>query len=95
MVKGLTEYNGTPVESTLFIHIPLPEYNMAAKIYEPINDGFTKDGNGNFGMLREPICSPYYNSGMFEKIVELNSTKNVICGHEHKNNFRFCTEELD
>lgn len=38
-------------------------------------------------MLREPICSPYYNSGMFEKIVELNSTKNVICGHEHKNNF--------
>lgn len=87
MVKGLTEYNGTPVESTLFIHIPLPEYNMAAKIYEPINDGFTKDENGNFGMLREPICSPYYNSGMFEKIVELNSTKNVICGHEHKNNF--------
>lgn len=87
MIKGLTEYNGTPVESTLFIHIPLPEYNMAAKIYEPINDGFTKDENGNFGMLREPICSPYYNSGMFEKIVELNSTKNVICGHEHKNNF--------
>ena len=87
MVKGLAEYNGTPVESTLFIHIPLPEYNMAAKIYEPINDGFTKDENGNFGMLREPICSPYYNSGMFEKIVELNSTKNVICGHEHKNNF--------
>ena len=87
MVKGLTKYNGTPVESTLFIHIPLPEYNMAAKIYEPINDGFTKDENGNFGMLREPICSPYYNSGMFEKIVELNSTKNVICGHEHKNNF--------
>ena len=87
MVKGLAEYNDTPVESTLFIHIPLPEYNMAAKIYEPINDGFTKDENGNFGMLREPICSPYYNSGMFEKIVELNSTKNVICGHEHKNNF--------
>lgn len=87
MVKGLAEYNGTPVESTLFIHIPLPEYNMAAKIYEPINDGFTKDDNGNFGMLREPICSPYYNSGMFEKIVELNSTKNVVCGHEHKNNF--------
>lgn len=87
MVKGLAEYNGTPVESMLFIHIPLPEYNMAAKIYEPINDGFTKDENGNFGMLREPICSPYYNSGMFEKIVELNSTKNVICGHEHKNNF--------
>ena len=87
MVKGLAEYNGTPAESTLFIHIPLPEYNMAAKIYEPINDGFTKDDNGNFGMLREPICSPYYNSGMFEKIVELNSTKNVVCGHEHKNNF--------
>ena len=87
MVNGLTEYNDAPVESTLFIHIPLTEYNMAAKIYEPINDGFTKDENGNFGMLREPICSPYYNSGMFEKIVELNSTKNVICGHEHKNNF--------
>lgn len=87
MVNGLTEYNDAPVESTLFIHIPLPEYNMAAKIYEPINDGFTKDENENFGMLREPICSPYYNSGMFEKIVELNSTKNVICGHEHKNNF--------
>lgn len=87
VVNGLTEYNDAPVESTLFIHIPLPEYNMAAKIYEPINDGFTKDENGNFGMLREPICSPYYNSGMFEKIVELNSTKNVICGHEHKNNF--------
>ena len=87
MVKGIAESTGAPVESSLFIHIPLPEYNMAAKIYEPINDGFTKDENGNFGMLREPICSPYYNSGMFEKIIELNSTKNVICGHEHKNNF--------
>lgn len=87
MVKGLAESTGAPVESSLFIHIPLPEYNMATKIYEPINDGFTKDENGNFGMLREPICSPYYNSGMFEKIIELNSTKNVICGHEHKNNF--------
>lgn len=87
MVKGLAASTGAPVESSLFIHIPLPEYNMAAKIYEPINDGFTKDENGNFGMLREPICSPYYNSGMFERIIELNSTKNVICGHEHKNNF--------
>ena len=79
MVKGLAEYNGTPVESTLFIHIPLPEYNMAAKIYEPINDGFTKDENGNFGMLRESyLFTDIIIAVCLKKIVELNSTKNVV-----------------
>lgn len=102
VIKGIQEANdGEIVKSELFFHIPLPEFNIAAAIYEKQliekygsikdeNGKYTIDGkesvNGNFGLNREGICSPYYNSGLFDKITELKSTKDVIVGHDHVNN---------
>lgn len=63
------------VPSSLFMHIPFVEYNDA---YE--------QGTLMLGNKKEKTCNgPQY--GMFEKIVELKSTKAVFCGHDHLNNF--------
>ncbi|MBQ8227729.1 MAG: metallophosphoesterase [Clostridia bacterium] len=78
-VNGLNELTNSTVESTLFIHIPLPEYNNA---YEAIGSDPTA-----FGQKSEYICCSGMNTGMFDVLKELGSTKNVICGHDHVNNF--------
>lgn len=102
VVKGVTKINNdVVVQSSAYFHIPLPEFNLAYAIYEKeleakygtIKDekgNYTIDGresiNGNFGLNREGICSPYYNSGFFDKMLELGSTKDIIVGHDHVNN---------
>lgn len=63
------------VKSTLFTHIPFQEYEEA---YE--------NGTLISGEKNEKIWEGV-NYGMFSKIVELNSTKLVLCGHDHLNNF--------
>lgn len=70
-----TQNGGVVPTSTLFIHIPLPEYK--------------KIGTGDFihGFRLEPECSSPVNSGMFDAILEKGSTKTVICGHDHSNDF--------
>ena len=78
-VNGLNELTNSNIESTLFIHIPLPEY---ADAYNAIGSDPTA-----FGTLNEGICHSGMNTGMFNVIKELDSTKNVICGHDHVNNF--------
>ncbi len=78
-VNGLNNLVGKNVESSLFIHIPLPEYVDA---YAQIENDETA-----FGTKGEEICCSGNNKGMFALIKELGSTKNVVCGHDHKNNF--------
>lgn len=90
------------VPSSAYFHIPLPEFNIGYAIYEKkleeVHNGKIKDEKGKyiidgrevvegmFGLNREDICSPYYNSGFFAKMLELDSTKDVIVGHDHVNN---------
>lgn len=38
-----------------------------------------------FGEKRETVCCPSVNSGFFQVIKDLDSTKNVIVGHDHIN----------
>lgn len=78
-VNGLNTLTNANVASTLFIHIPFPEYNNA---YDAINSDPTA-----FGVKGEGICSSGMNTGMFGVIKEMGSTKNIICGHDHLNNF--------
>jgi hypothetical protein len=47
------------------------------------NDGY-KDCS--FGIKMMPVCSHPYDDGVFEAIKRLNSTKTVLCGHDHYNN---------
>lgn len=47
-----------------------------------------KRGENNFldeGRNTEEVCCPRENTGMFEAMKELGSTKGVFCGHDHVN----------
>lgn len=77
-VNGLNSLTNSNVQSTLFIHIPFPEYNNAY-------DNMSSDPTA-FGVKGEYICCGV-NRGMFDVIKELGSTKDVICGHDHVNTF--------
>lgn len=70
------------VPSMCFFHIPLLEFDDAAKAVEngdinPVNV---------IGENKEGIASAKRNSGMFEVMKSLKSTTHVYCGHDHINN---------
>lgn len=83
-IKGATAVNGgeTP-ESIAFFHIALPEFHTAYLQWK--DSGY--DSEMGFGEKRETVCCPSVNSGMFAAIQELGSTKNVVVGHDHINNY--------
>ena len=82
LVNYTTKQNGgEPVKSLAFFHIPLPEFDTAWK--EAKEGG--KDAQYISGEQREPVCCPQINSGMFEKMLELESTEGVFVAHDHIN----------
>lgn len=83
MVNYTTEQNGSVVPSMLFYHIPLPETDEAwekAQAGEP-------DATLDYGEKREKSCPPEYNSGLFDRLISLGSTRAMFFGHDHLNNF--------
>lgn len=63
--------------STLVVHIPLPQYELAL-------------GEGSemiYGEKLENVCESGFDSGLFKAILECGTTKHVFCGHDHLNNF--------
>lgn len=84
LIKGMTKQNGGElVDSMLFIHIPLNEYADAYKEWEQNNF----NPNIGFGEKNEEPGAGYVNSGMFNVIKELGSTKYVFAAHDHVNNY--------
>ena len=89
-VRGTESLAGEPVESTVFIHIPVYEYSTAWDLY---GDDVTQKIKPELaevaqGYNREGVfCSPV-NNGFFGVCQTLGSTKNIICGHDHVNNFQ-------
>lgn len=57
--------------------------------YTKYTKGF---GNGDavyeYGYNEEGFSAPEYNSGLFDKMLELGSTKAIMCSHDHINNSR-------
>lgn len=88
VVGKLNELNGSAVESTLFFHIPLPEFDAAYNMWEASNF----DPSIGFGVMRESVSDSHTNSGLFEVVKSLGSTKNIVCGHDHVNNFSILYE---
>ena len=86
-VNGTNALAGHPVESTVYFHIPLCEYNDAW-------DMATEDGKFKaeyadtcFGDKGESVCCPPANNGFFNLMLRLGSTKNVVVGHDHVNSY--------
>lgn len=87
VVKGTETLAGKNVESTVFFHIPLREYNDAWDM--ATEDGQYKPEYADtcFGTKHEGVCCPPANNGFFTLMKDLGSTKNVICGHDHINSY--------
>lgn len=75
--------NGKTVQSLLYFHIPLPEWNEAYSAYLHGSDDaiLIKGSRDSYG------GPPEYNSGFFDVILEKGSTKSINVGHDHTNNY--------
>ena len=83
-LNSIKEDNGGVMpESTLFMHIPLYEYHYVNQ------DDFI------YGYHVETSCPSNYNSGMFDLIKKVGSTKTVVCGHDHVNNYSVMYEGIN
>lgn len=84
-VNGTNALAGHTVESTVLLHIPLSEYRQF--------EGHTQEETC-FGENREGVCAPAGNNGFFDVCRELGSTKNILCGHDHRNSFSFVLDGI-
>lgn len=84
-ILTLTDNEGGIVPTHLYLHIPLYEYRLAWEEY--INGG--EDAIYHYGTKDDKrIASASDDSGnLFEKMLELGSTKTVFVGHDHTHNF--------
>ena len=75
-VRGLlNEFDG--IKTSIINHVPINEFNEAYAHGELIS-----------GQKREKCWTPIMNSGLFERVKSLNSTKYIYSGHDHINDFR-------
>ena len=73
--------------SMVFMHIPLPEYAEAITGSDEDGWSFTDKCKILYGSAYENVgCSPF-NSGLFDAILEKESTQAVFCGHDHVNDY--------
>lgn len=72
--------------SLAFFHIPVNEYEDAWKLYREGSDQVIYHF-GQAGEKNEGIYPPATRGKIFDKMVELGSTKAIFCGHDHLNDF--------
>lgn len=77
--------SGANAPSTAILHIPLPEYQDA---YDAAWDGNSwKESFEAFGGIKESICPENNPTDFFAAVKEVGLTENIICGHDHTNDF--------
>ncbi len=81
-----------PVKSLAFFHIPLVEMDDAWNEFR--ENGYTDTDDfkyieGIIGEEGRQVCCGYGEDDLFEKMVELKSTKAMFNGHDHVNNTTF------
>ncbi len=88
-VNGIKEIEGRTVESTVIMHIPVVEYDDAWKLVYNEETGSFRPGADLIasGSKFEGVSSAPVNNGFFALCKELGSTKTMLCGHDHVNDF--------
>lgn len=88
-------------DTTLMLHIPIYAYREAwnTAVNPEIDPSCVKPENStdianwssgytdSFGVKYEEISSYPQDEGMFDLITALGSTKHILCGHDHVNNY--------
>lgn len=72
--------------SLAFFHIPFHEYQEAWDAYQAKSEDIEYH-YGTIGEKGNKVYHPIERGGLFDKMVELGSTKGVFCGHDHLNDF--------
>lgn len=91
--EGINKACGKQVESSVFFHIPLTEYQYAYDEAWDGGNGIWRSGYEAFGELNEKICCDRdeneqpVNNDFFAAVLAIGTSKNIICGHDHMNNF--------
>ncbi len=86
------EKNSVPVKSMAFFHIPLVEMDDAWKEFRENGYKDTENFKYTEGIIAElgrPVCCGFGEDDMFEKMLELGSTKAMFNGHDHVNSTTF------
>lgn len=88
-VEGIQTAAGEQVTSSVIMHIPVAQFAYA---YDEAWDGEDwRDGYEAFGFKREEYCGATdendepLDTGFFAQVKALNSTTNIISGHDHAN----------
>ena len=82
-IKYVEQQEGELVPSLAFFHIPFPEFSDAWDAHE----AKSSDAELLLGEKNEKVCCPDVNSGLFQKMLDLGSTKGVFCAHDHVNDY--------
>lgn len=78
VINKINQENNKTVPNMVFCHIPIPEIVDAY-------DAYVKDNSIGTGVTGEEVSPHEHNYGIFDKMVELGSTKIVAFGHDHVN----------
>lgn len=89
-VKGIAAETGKVVESTVFMHIPVPQYRTAWDLALAGNKSVQKD----WGSRGEAECPPPVDNGFFDTVKALGSTKTMVVGHDHVNDYSVVYEGI-
>ncbi len=89
---GINKLSGGKAEISLFMHIPLPEYQYAYDLAWDNEANAWRDGYNAYGAKYEEICCEKADGvpvqrGFFDAVKRTGNTKYIFCGHEHMNNF--------
>ena len=98
-VKGIADMEGRTVESSVIMHIGVVEYHDAwdavsmktEKEFGDINPIYYSFARGN---RYEYGGVPPVNNGFFDLCKELGSTKNMLVGHDHVNDYSILYEGI-
>lgn len=81
-IDRVSEEEGRPVPSFVFMHIPFRAFETAGLLLEAGSD----EVEYLLGENGEGVSCPRWDSGFFERIVAKKSTQAVFVGHDHLNN---------
>ena len=76
--QAFEEKCGRKIPAVMFMHIPLPEFDLVTK--------YRRDARLT-GHQGEDVCFSPLNSGLFRACVERGDVKGIFCGHDHWNDF--------
>ena len=90
--EGIKNLSQGKADVAVMLHIPLPEYQFAYDASFDADKNAWRPGSGAFGEKHETICCERKDGqpvqrGFFDSIKASANITQVLCGHEHLNDF--------